>query len=135
VTSDHSSNSTLQQEAEAAPESAWFFVWLKSAKLYLAVVTAYLGAVIGLVASWKKFIAETGERADVTIYMAAGVLALPLLLALLFNLLPALRRRRERGLRPTTGPNHKAGPSYFQTSPRTEDPYGFFSKGYESFLR
>jgi hypothetical protein len=54
--------------------------------------------------------------------------------ALLFNLLPALRRR-ERSLRPTFDPNRRADSTYFQTSPRTDDPHGFFARGYEPFLR
>ena len=49
-----SATPTLSQEAEAAPESAWFFAWVKSAMLYLAVVTTYLGAVMALVAAWKN---------------------------------------------------------------------------------
>ena len=126
--------SSLQDDAAAAPESAWFFAWFKSAMLYLTAVTAYLGAVVGLVAAWKKFIAEKGTTPEVTTYMLAGVLALPLLFGLLFNLLPALRRLWERSLRPTTGPAQRADPSYFQTSPRVDDPHGFFAQGYEPFL-
>ena len=102
--------------------------------LYLAVVTTYLGAVMALVAAWKEFIAKANEQVNVTTYLLAGALALPLLVALLFNLLPALRRRRERGLRPTLDATQTPASSYFQTSPRNEDPHGFFASGYEPFL-
>ena len=51
---------SLQDDAAAAPESAWFFAWFKSAMLYLAAVTAYLGAVIALVKPVKTLLAETG---------------------------------------------------------------------------
>ena len=126
--------SSLQSEAAAAPESAWFFAWFKSAMLYLAAVTAYLGSVIGLVAAWKKIHPEEGGKADLTVYALAAVLALPLLFGLIFNLLPTLRRRRERSLRPLTDAKHPTDPTYFQTSPREDDPHGFFATGYESFL-
>jgi len=98
--------------------------------LYLATGTAYLGAVTGLVAAWKKFVAVPGEKADLTIYAIAGILALPLLFAFLFNLLPAIRRRRERHSRPVG----KDADDYFDTTPRDADPYGFFREGYEPFL-
>jgi hypothetical protein len=120
----------LQADAIAAPESQWFFAWLKSAMLYLSMATAYLIAVTALVAAWRKFVAEPGDRIELTICAVAGVLALPLLLALLFNLLPALRRRRERMMRPTG----KGEEGYFITGPREDDPYGLFHEGYEPFL-
>ena len=66
----------LPDEAADAPESGWFFALFKSAMLYLAVVTAYLGAVTALVAAWKAFIASPGEKADLAIYAVAGLLAL-----------------------------------------------------------
>jgi hypothetical protein len=120
----------LEKDAAASREAEWFFAWVKSAMLYLGVLTAYVGAVMGLVVAWKKLLARDGESANVTIYALAGVLALPLLFALLFNLLPAIRRRRERNLRPTGA--GKAG--YFTTAPREEDPEGLFRTGYEPFL-
>jgi len=128
------SSSTLQSEAAAAPEGAWFFAWLKSAMLYLAAVTAYLGAVIGFLAAFNKVHPDKHDKADTATYALASVLALPLLFALLFNVLPALRRRWERGLRPTREARQHASSSYFQTSPREDDSYGFFAQGYESFL-
>ncbi|MEZ6139473.1 MAG: leucine-rich repeat domain-containing protein [Zavarzinella sp.] len=123
--------STLTDEAAAAPESAWFFALFKSAMLYLGIVTAYLTALVGLVAIWKEFIAQKDEQANLAIYTIAGILLLPLLLAFLFNLLPASRRRRERSLRPTG--LGKTG--YFTTAPREDDPYKFFANGYEPFLQ
>ena len=122
--------SSLEKEATAAPEAAWFFAWFKSAGIYLGAVTAYLGIATALVAAWKKFIATEGDKANLTIYVLAGVLALSLLFAFLFNLLPALRRRRERNLLPAGA--GEAG--YFTTAPRDDDPYGFFAMGYEPFL-
>ncbi|MHC4693075.1 MAG: hypothetical protein ACYS67_10070, partial [Planctomycetota bacterium] len=121
---------SLQEEASAAPESVWFFAWLKSAGLYLVAVTTYLGVAAGVVAAWKEYVAPKGQGADITIWALAAVLALPLLFAFLFNLLPSLRRRRERSLRPTGA----AGAGYFTTAPREDDPYQFFAKGYEQFL-
>ncbi len=99
---DHGPDShSLQEDASATPQSAWFFAWLKSAGLYLGAVTAYLATATALFAAWKKYVAPEGEGADITNWALALVLALPLLLAFLFNLLPSLRRRRERNLRPT----------------------------------
>ncbi|MHC4568264.1 MAG: hypothetical protein ACYTE3_21185, partial [Planctomycetota bacterium] len=121
---------SLQREASMAPESAWFFAWVKSAGLYLVAVAGYLGIATGVVVAWKKYVAPEGEEADITMWALAALLALPLLLAFLFNLLPALRRRRERNLRPTGA----AGAGYFTTAPREDDPYKFFAKGYEPFL-
>lgn len=120
----------LVKAATAAPEAQWFFAWLKIAGLYLAAVTAYLGVATGLVAAWKKFSPTEGETATFTIYVLAAVLALPLFLAFLFNLLPALHRQRERNLRP----GGKGEVGYFTTAPRDADPHGFFASGYESFL-
>ena len=122
-------SNSLQEEASATPES-WFFAWLKSAGLYLGAITAYLTAATTLVVAWKKFVAGEGETADLTIWALAAVLTLPLLLAFLFNIIPSLRRRRERNLRPTG----TAAPGYFSTAPREDDPYQFFAKGYEPFL-
>src|SRR5712692_5137357 len=87
-------SSNLREEAGAGPESTWFFAWLSTAGAYLGAVTAYLGVAVGLVVAWKKYAASAGEKADLAIWALAGVLALPLLFALLFNLLPVLRRRR-----------------------------------------
>jgi hypothetical protein len=120
----------LQADARAAPESQWFFAWFKSAMLYLAAVTAYLVAATAIVAAWKTFVAAPGEKVDLTIYAIAGILALPLLFALWFNLLPALRRRWERSMWPAG----KGDERYFITAPREDDPYGLFRKGYEPFL-
>ena len=126
--------SNLKKEAEVAPESAWFFAWFKSAMMYIVAVSTFLGTAKGLVFAWNKFIAGPNEKAGLSIYAAAGVIALPLLFALVFNLIPALRRRNERNLRPIIDPTKKGDTSYFQTGPRKEDPYSFFSKGYEAFL-
>ncbi|MHC4143344.1 MAG: leucine-rich repeat domain-containing protein [Planctomycetota bacterium] len=122
---------SLQEEASATPESAWFFAWLKSAGLYLGAVTGYIALATGSVIAWKKYIAPDDARIDIATWALAAVLALPLLLAFLFNLVPSLRRRRERNLRPTGA----AGSGYFTTAPREDDPYEFFAKGYEHFLK
>jgi len=121
--------SSLEREAETAPESAWLFAWLKSAGLYLAAVAAYLGLATGFIKAWEKFVAA-GEAPGFTTYAVAAVLALPLLLAFAFNLRPALRRRRERSLRPTG----VGDPGYFTTAPRNADPFHFFFTGYDRFL-
>lgn len=124
------SGNDLEKDAVSASEGAWFRAWFKSAAIYLGAVTAYLGVATGLVMAWKKYFATEGEKTHLTIYLLAGILALPLLFALIFNLLPALRRRRERNLRPTG-----AGDSgYFTTAPREDDPHGFFAKGYDHFV-
>lgn len=124
----------LQDDAIAAPEGAWLPAIIKSAISYLAVIAGYLGAVEGLVIGWKKFVAQQGEPANSTIYVLAAILAMPLIFAFMFNLLPALRRKRERELRPTSDPTQKGQSTFFQTSPRVEDPFGFFASGYEGFL-
>ena len=121
----------LQADAIAAPESQWFFALLKSAKLYLAAVAVYLGAAAAIIAAWKRFIVKPDDKADYSVYAISGLLALPLFFALLFNLLPALRRRRERMMRPTG----KGQEGYFITAPREDDPYGLFREGYEPFLK
>lgn len=125
-----SASSSLPEETAASAESEWFFAWLKSAGLYLAAVTAYLVTATGLVVAWKKYLAPEGDKPDFAIWALAGVLALPLLFALFFNLIPALRRRRERNLRPTG--LGEAG--YFTTGPRENDPHHLFDRGYEPFL-
>ena len=124
----------LQREAMTAPEAEWFSAWVKSATQYLVISTAYLGAAGGFVAVWKKLIAGPGETADPVVWASAGVVALPLLFGLLFNLLPAWRRRRERRLRPRSDPGRELAAGYFDAAPRRDDSHGFFMTGYEPFL-
>lgn len=121
-------------QACIVPEPIWFFAWFRSAGQYVSAVTVYLGLVLAFVLAWKALVAEQADRVDLTIYAIAGIVALPLLFALLFNLLPTLRRRRERAFRPIFDSTKKAEPAYFQTGPRVDDPYGFFAAGYERFL-
>ena len=107
----------------------WLRASFKDAAIYLVLGTAYLHTATKFVAEWKKLVAE-GGKAGLTIYILAVILALPLLFVLFFNLLPALRRRRELGLR-TTG---EGDSGYFTTAPREGDPHGFFDKGYDHFV-
>lgn len=130
---DTASSRKLRSEIRNTAQSVMITAWVQSAMLYLSIVTAYIGAVIGLVTTWRELINKTGQEPDFTVYAIAGVLVLPLLFALLFNLLPALRRRRERKLRPVSDAD-ATDTSYFQTGPRLKDHHGFFAQGYEPFL-
>jgi len=122
--------SGVQQESDATSESASFSACVEIAGLYLRKSTVYLGYAAAAVLAWKHYWAGSGEEADAKIWLLAVVLALPLLAALFFDVLPARRRRRERNLRPLGTPES----GYFTTAPREADPYRFFAKGYEPFL-
>jgi hypothetical protein len=128
------SPSSLQAEVASAPELAWFLACLKSAGIILSGVTAYLIIAKGLVLAWEKYIATNGKSADdspgLGTWALAYILALPLILAYFFNVLPALRRRHERSLRPIG----LGKPGYFTTAPREDDSFGLFIEGYSQFL-
>ena len=129
-TSPSSVKLRLSSSRHFARLSTRCFALVRKRLLYLAVVTTYLGAVTGLIAAWQKLVAVPEEKVGFTIYVVAGLLALPLLFALLFNLLPTIRRRRERDLRPVGA----GRTGYFTTAPREDDPDQLFARGYEPFL-
>lgn len=59
-------------------------------------------------------------------------ISIPIIVLFAFfnNLLPALRKRKELKMRPHGNPSD----DYFTTSPRENDNYNFFEKGYEQYL-
>ena len=90
------------------------FALVKDAGIYLVCFATYLTIATIFVAKWKKFISPNGERVDVTTWRLAAVLSVPILLALLFNVLPAWRRHQALKLRPTG----VVKPRYFSSFPR-----------------
>ncbi|MEE8104753.1 MAG: hypothetical protein V3T86_04370, partial [Planctomycetota bacterium] len=113
-------------DVSRATGGAWFPAWLKTAGIYAACIATYLGVVTGAVAAWNEL---KGKAADSGDFALCGIVGLPLLAAVLFNLLPALRERRERRYRP--GTDGRVTDDYFTTAPREDDRHGFFANGYD----
>ncbi len=122
---------TPESDATASTPTALFIAWLTRGRLCLVAVLLYLGAVAGVVTALKSL---PGVSEGLLVYIWASIIALPLLLIFIFELVPRWDRRQELAYRPRFTPADKGKTPYFQTGPRTNDSYGFFAKGYEHFL-
>ncbi len=64
-------------------------------------------------------------------WVASIIVFLSICALYFFTLRPALIKKRELSLRPTGNPEE----GFFTTSPRFDDKYNFFSKGYEQYVQ
>ena len=116
-------------------EKGWFLEWLRRSRANLLGLAAYLGTVIAIVKLWGKlFPFDQGKVVPgPAVWFVAAVLGLPLFFVLIFNIIPAIARAREKRLKPV--PGDRIDRDYFTTKPRADDPHGFFAHSYEAFLK
>jgi Leucine Rich repeats (2 copies) len=63
-------------------------------------------------------------------WIVIAIVSITILSAFFFTILPAWRKKRALNLKPSGNPEQ----GYFTTSPRTDDKYHFFAKGYEQYV-
>ncbi len=104
--------------------------FLHDAKEYILGFAGLLAAVPYLIYCINTVVKETPREYAYLKWIVLGVIIIIVLSAFFYSILPAWRRKRALTLKPSGNPEQ----GYFTTSPRTDDKYHFFAKGYEQYV-